>query len=176
MILELGWSQPCDVWSIGCILFELYQVGGLVTAALQQHCSTLLSEQDLSFVSERELSCHLQVSFFVLTHTNDWGTKNSILHFMLPSQIIVDVCHDPCSQAAADTQYAVSRAITAFTGLNPLVRGTTLTRPQCSYGRVAVFAPHSEHFCRGFSPGDQWTKGEGSHTCGSNILIWPDRG
>ncbi|XP_042908738.1 dual specificity protein kinase CLK2 isoform X3 [Parasteatoda tepidariorum] len=23
VILELGWSQPCDVWSIGCILFEL---------------------------------------------------------------------------------------------------------------------------------------------------------
>ncbi|VDM10413.1 unnamed protein product [Wuchereria bancrofti] len=21
---KLGWSQPCDVWSIGCILFELY--------------------------------------------------------------------------------------------------------------------------------------------------------
>ncbi|CAI2355905.1 unnamed protein product [Caenorhabditis sp. 36 PRJEB53466] len=24
VILELGWSQPCDVWSIGCILYELY--------------------------------------------------------------------------------------------------------------------------------------------------------
>lgn len=24
VILELGWSHPCDVWSIGCILFELY--------------------------------------------------------------------------------------------------------------------------------------------------------
>lgn len=24
VILELGWSQPCDVWSIGCIMFELY--------------------------------------------------------------------------------------------------------------------------------------------------------
>lgn len=24
VILEMGWSQPCDVWSIGCILFELY--------------------------------------------------------------------------------------------------------------------------------------------------------
>ncbi|XP_063243448.1 uncharacterized protein LOC134542826 isoform X2 [Bacillus rossius redtenbacheri] len=24
VILELGWSQPCDVWSIGCIVFELY--------------------------------------------------------------------------------------------------------------------------------------------------------
>jgi len=24
VILELGWSQPCDVWSVGCILFELF--------------------------------------------------------------------------------------------------------------------------------------------------------
>ncbi|XP_070392474.1 dual specificity protein kinase CLK2 isoform X2 [Dermacentor albipictus] len=24
VILELGWSQSCDVWSVGCILFELY--------------------------------------------------------------------------------------------------------------------------------------------------------
>ncbi|XP_076362106.1 serine/threonine-protein kinase Doa-like [Tachypleus tridentatus] len=24
VILELGWGYPCDVWSIGCILFELY--------------------------------------------------------------------------------------------------------------------------------------------------------
>jgi len=24
VILELGWNQPCDVWSIGCILFELH--------------------------------------------------------------------------------------------------------------------------------------------------------
>ncbi|XP_047998221.1 probable myosin light chain kinase DDB_G0279831 isoform X2 [Leguminivora glycinivorella] len=24
VILELGWSQPCDVWSIGCIMFELH--------------------------------------------------------------------------------------------------------------------------------------------------------
>ncbi|XP_069393706.1 dual specificity protein kinase CLK2b [Paralichthys olivaceus] len=25
VILDLGWSQPCDVWSIGCILFEYYE-------------------------------------------------------------------------------------------------------------------------------------------------------
>lgn len=24
VILEMGWSQPCDVWSVGCIMFELY--------------------------------------------------------------------------------------------------------------------------------------------------------
>ena len=21
---ENGWSQPCDIWSVGCIMFELY--------------------------------------------------------------------------------------------------------------------------------------------------------
>ena len=26
VILELGWSHPCDVWSIGCIIFELFNV------------------------------------------------------------------------------------------------------------------------------------------------------
>uniref|UniRef100_A0A8C5GDX7 dual-specificity kinase n=1 Tax=Gouania willdenowi TaxID=441366 RepID=A0A8C5GDX7_GOUWI len=25
VILELGWSHPCDVWSMGCILFEYYK-------------------------------------------------------------------------------------------------------------------------------------------------------
>jgi CDC-like kinase len=25
VILELGWSHPCDIWSTGCIIFELYQ-------------------------------------------------------------------------------------------------------------------------------------------------------
>ena len=25
VILELGWTQPCDVWSLGCIIYELFQ-------------------------------------------------------------------------------------------------------------------------------------------------------
>ena len=24
VVLEMGWSQPCDVWSIGTIIFEFY--------------------------------------------------------------------------------------------------------------------------------------------------------
>ena len=24
-VVELGWSHPCDMWSIGCIMFELYR-------------------------------------------------------------------------------------------------------------------------------------------------------
>lgn len=31
VILELGWSHPCDVWSIGCIIFELYHVSTFLT-------------------------------------------------------------------------------------------------------------------------------------------------
>ena len=27
VILELGWDQSCDVWSVGCIIFELAMVG-----------------------------------------------------------------------------------------------------------------------------------------------------
>ena len=26
VILELGWDQSCDVWSVGCIIFELAMV------------------------------------------------------------------------------------------------------------------------------------------------------
>ncbi|KAL5493770.1 hypothetical protein EMCRGX_G014994 [Ephydatia muelleri] len=25
VILELGWTHPCDMWSVGCIMFELYR-------------------------------------------------------------------------------------------------------------------------------------------------------
>lgn len=44
--LELGWSQPCDVWSIGCIIFEyyvgftLFQVSGWVSYETTRHSST----------------------------------------------------------------------------------------------------------------------------------------
>lgn len=24
LFLEVGWSHPCDMWSIGCIMYELY--------------------------------------------------------------------------------------------------------------------------------------------------------
>jgi len=23
-LVDIGWSQPCDIWSIGCMMFELY--------------------------------------------------------------------------------------------------------------------------------------------------------
>ena len=37
---ELGWSQPCDVWSVGCIIFELYTGYTLfqVSSAKKSYC------------------------------------------------------------------------------------------------------------------------------------------
>lgn len=33
VVLKLGWSQPCDVWSIGCILVEIYSGNVLFTSS-----------------------------------------------------------------------------------------------------------------------------------------------
>lgn len=41
VILEMGWAQPCDVWSIGCIIFELHQVSHRVTF-ISCCCDTIL--------------------------------------------------------------------------------------------------------------------------------------
>ena len=36
VILELGWDQACDVWSIGCIVFEL-ALGFTLFQVMNQH-------------------------------------------------------------------------------------------------------------------------------------------
>uniref|UniRef100_K3XLL3 Protein kinase domain-containing protein n=1 Tax=Setaria italica TaxID=4555 RepID=K3XLL3_SETIT len=37
IILGLGWSFPCDIWSVGCILVELCSVRSLLTLLFFQH-------------------------------------------------------------------------------------------------------------------------------------------
>lgn len=40
-VAELGWSQPCDVWSIGCIVFEYYMGFTLFQVRCAEHgCCT----------------------------------------------------------------------------------------------------------------------------------------
>lgn len=41
VILGLGWDETCDVWSVGCILFELYK-GKLVFFQFKQKIHILL--------------------------------------------------------------------------------------------------------------------------------------
>ena len=44
---EIGWSTPCDVWSIGCIAFELYSGYTLfqvtVLIHVQEHSDRVIS-------------------------------------------------------------------------------------------------------------------------------------
>ena len=60
VILELGWSQPCDVWSIGCIVFELYQVSFIV--AIQVKSSPVL----IIYIFRVTLCSRLMITWSIL--------------------------------------------------------------------------------------------------------------
>ncbi|KAJ8335036.1 hypothetical protein SKAU_G00406750 [Synaphobranchus kaupii] len=76
VILELGWSQPCDVWSIGCILFEYYLGFTLFQCHGRRHCAPR-SPFPVSVRGEfwenwaaRRASPELSLSFNPKTHDN----------------------------------------------------------------------------------------------------------
>lgn len=62
VILETGWSQPCDVWSIGCIMFEL-ALGGVEHILSEKRIVKLLSKSIKSF------RIHILI-FFILSTLN----------------------------------------------------------------------------------------------------------
>lgn len=47
VILNLGWSYPCDIWSIGCVLFELC-IGEPLFQTKQDHQHLALMEKMIS--------------------------------------------------------------------------------------------------------------------------------
>ena len=61
VILELGWSQPCDVWSIGCILYEMYS--GIYMFPFQNdHEHLALMELILGFFPERFVLYFIEIN------------------------------------------------------------------------------------------------------------------
>lgn len=65
MIAELGWSYPCDMWSIGCILIELYTGSALFQACCVRW--TILNISDLPCASPKP---HTFQCTFEQTHEN----------------------------------------------------------------------------------------------------------
>ncbi|NXF35965.1 CLK3 kinase, partial [Nyctibius bracteatus] len=69
VILELGWAQPCDVWSTGCILFEYYRgftlFQGLVPV-LPEHCTPLSVPPALLFQTYMLHNSREHIQFFDL--------------------------------------------------------------------------------------------------------------
>ena len=62
VLLELGWSQPCDVWSIGCIMFELYTCR-LLFPTLNDREHLAMMERILGTVPYR-MAKHTKTGFF----------------------------------------------------------------------------------------------------------------
>ncbi len=65
LFTELGWSQPCDVWSVGCIMFELYLGFTLFQthdnrehlAMMEKILGNLPERCGIYFQIEREMNC-----------------------------------------------------------------------------------------------------------------------
>jgi len=75
VILELGWSQPCDVWSIGCILFELY----LGFTLFQTHDNSehlAMMERILGPIPHRMIKKTRKTKYFYHGRL-DWDEKSS---------------------------------------------------------------------------------------------------
>ncbi|KAL5014009.1 hypothetical protein ScPMuIL_008279 [Solemya velum] len=75
VILELGWSQPCDVWSVGCIMFELYTGYTLFqTHDNREHLAMM--ERILGSIPYRMAKKSKKSKYFYHGHL-DWDEKSS---------------------------------------------------------------------------------------------------
>ncbi|XP_030645453.1 dual specificity protein kinase CLK2 [Chanos chanos] len=75
VILELGWSQPCDVWSIGCILFEYY-LGYTLFQTHDNREHLAMMERILGPVPSRMIRKTRKQKYFYHGHL-DWEENSS---------------------------------------------------------------------------------------------------
>lgn len=76
VILELGWSQPCDVWSIGCIMFELYTGFTLFqTHDNKEHLAMM--ERILGSLPYRMTKKTKKYKYFDDKYKLDWNPRSS---------------------------------------------------------------------------------------------------
>ncbi|XP_061676512.1 dual specificity protein kinase CLK2-like isoform X2 [Syngnathoides biaculeatus] len=74
VILELGWTHPCDVWSIGCILFEYYKGFTLYqTHDNKEHLAMM--EQIHGPIPQRMVQRSRKQNYFYCGHLN-WNERS----------------------------------------------------------------------------------------------------
>lgn len=73
VILELGWDQACDVWSIGCILFELY-IGSTLFQTHENREHLAMMQRILGPIPYR-MCRKTRTKYFVHGHL-DWDEKS----------------------------------------------------------------------------------------------------
>jgi len=75
VILELGWAQPCDVWSIGCIIYELFRGTTLFqTHENKEHLAMM--ERILGPLPRRMIKKTSKTKYFHRGHL-DWDERDS---------------------------------------------------------------------------------------------------
>ncbi len=75
VILELGWAQPCDVWSVGCIVFEL-AMGHTLFQTHDNREHLAMMERILGKIPSR-MSTRTRVKYFDSKGRLKWDEKSS---------------------------------------------------------------------------------------------------
>ncbi|KAM4690192.1 dual specificity protein kinase CLK2 isoform 2-T2 [Rhinophrynus dorsalis] len=75
VLLELGWNQPCDVWSIGCIIFEYY-VGFTLFQTHDNREHLAMMERILGPIPSRMIRKTRKQKYFYHGHL-DWDENTS---------------------------------------------------------------------------------------------------
>ncbi|KAF6739670.1 Dual specificity protein kinase CLK2 [Oryzias melastigma] len=80
VILELGWSHPCDVWSLGCILFEYYEgVTLFQTHDNKEHLAMM--ERTRGPIPQRMIQSSRKQKYFRSGHL-DWNESSKAGRFV----------------------------------------------------------------------------------------------
>lgn len=107
IILNLGWSYPCDIWSIGCILVEFYTGDALFQthdnlehlAMMEAVCGGKLEPRLVRQVQQggrgsngnqaaKSVFCRCAGNYVMLTEVTDTSTvANSIIRIMPPPKL-----------------------------------------------------------------------------------------
>lgn len=79
IILNLGWSYPCDIWSIGCILVEFFTGDAL----FQTH-------DNLEHLAMMEAVCSKSIDSHIIEKVRDKSRNNSAASFFRPRALALN--------------------------------------------------------------------------------------
>ncbi|CAG0913099.1 unnamed protein product [Notodromas monacha] len=80
VILEVGWSHPCDIWSIGCIIFELYT--GFTLFQTHDNREHLAMMERILGTVPIWMGRKTSTSYFHRNGTLDWDSRSSAGRFV----------------------------------------------------------------------------------------------
>lgn len=121
VILELGWSQPCDMWSCGCIIFELFTGNALFkTHDNKEHLAMMEHvlgpfPSDMIYTSKKKYFDSGKVS---------WDSSKSIKENCKTLKEYINLNHDNYNQL-----YDILKQLLTYDPKSRLTAADALTHP-----------------------------------------------